>query len=52
MFERQKSLKNARNIWDFSKVPKEFKKPYQPRSNLARDVKGVLLAVSHRTLNS
>jgi hypothetical protein len=40
------------NIRDFNNVSNEFKKYYQLRINLASGIKGDILAVSHRILNS
>jgi hypothetical protein len=59
--KRQKYLKDkinelsthskSKNIRDLYRVIKEFKKGYQPRSNLVKDENGGLLADFHNILN-
>jgi hypothetical protein len=39
-----------RNIWDLYKGINEFKRSYQPRSNLVKDENGDLPADSHNIL--
>jgi hypothetical protein len=46
----QRTVKN-KNIRDLYRSINEFKKAYQPRSNLVKDKNGDLLADSHNILN-
>jgi hypothetical protein len=45
------SNSNNKNITDLYRGINEFKKGYQPRTNLVKDEKGDLLADTHKTVN-
>jgi hypothetical protein len=50
-WEYLKDKTSLNKIRDLCRGINEFKKAYQPRTNLVKDVKGVLLADPHKRLN-
>jgi ribosomal protein L21E len=49
-FEEFETNSKIKNIRDLCRGINDFKKRYQPRTNIIKDVKGDLVAVSHHIL--